>query len=143
MTIKQISLFAENKKGTVLYAAKALAEAHIDIRALCVADTRDFGILRMIVSDTDNAFDVLKEQGCVVSVTDVIGIAIPDVPGGLSNVLGILAENDINIEYMYAFITVSGMNAYVVIRVNDNDKACAVLDEHNIPMVTEEDIKAL
>ena len=79
----------------------------------------------------------------MVSVTDVIGIAIPDVPGGLSNVLGILAENDINIEYMYAFITVSGMNAYVVIRVNDNDKACSVLDEHNIPMVTEEDIKAL
>lgn len=143
MTIKQLSLFAENKKGTVLYAAKALAEAHIDIRALCVADTRDFGILRMIVSDTDAALEALQEKECIVSVTDVIGIAIPDIPGGLSSVLELLAENDINIEYMYAFITVSGMNAYVVIRVNDNDKACSVLEAHDIPMVTEEDIKAL
>ena len=131
MTIKQLSVFAENKKGTILYATEALAEAKIDIRAMCVADTRDFGILR------------LRAKDCVVSVTQVIGVAVPDVPGGLSNVLKLLAKNDINIEYIYAFITVSGKNAYVVIRVNDNDKAVKVLTENNIPLVTESDIKAL
>ena len=143
MTIKQLSVFAENKKGTILYATEALAEAKIDIRAMCVADTRDFGILRLIVDDAEKACDVLKKKDCVVSVTQVIGVAVPDVPGGLSNVLKLLAENDINIEYIYAFITVSGKNAYVVIRVNDNEKAAMVLMEHNIPLVTEADIKAL
>lgn len=143
MTIKQLSVFAENKKGTILYATEALAEAKIDIRAMCVADTRDFGILRLIVDDAEKACDVLKKKDCVVSVTQVIGVAVPDVPGGLSNVLKLLAENDINIEYIYAFITVSGKNAYVVIRVNDNEKAAKVLMEHNIPLVTEADIKAL
>ena len=143
MTIKQLSVFAENKKGTILYATEALAEAKIDIRAMCVADTRDFGILRLIVDDAEKACEALRAKDCVVSVTQVIGVAVPDVPGGLSNVLKLLAKNDINIEYIYAFITVSGKNAYVVIRVNDNDKAIKVLTENNIPLVTESDIKAL
>ena len=143
MTIKQLSVFAENKKGTILYATEALAEAKIDIRAMCVADTRDFGILRLIVDDAEKACEALRAKDCVVSVTQVICVAVPDVPGGLSNVLKLLAKNDINIEYIYAFITVSGKNAYVVIRVNDNDKAVKVLTENNIPLVTESDIKAL
>ena len=143
MTIKQLSVFAENKKGTILYATEARAEAKIDIRAMCVADTRDFGILRLIVDDAEKACEALRAKDCVVSVTQVIGVAVPDVPGGLSNVLKLLAKNDINIEYIYAFITVSGKNAYVVIRVNDNDKAVKVLTENNIPLVTESDIKAL
>lgn len=143
MTIKQLSVFAENKKGTILYATEALAEAKIDIRAMCVADTRDFGILRLIVDDAEKACEALRAKDCVVSVTQVIGVAVPDMPGGLSNVLKLLAKNDINIEYIYAFITVSGKNAYVVIRVNDNDKAVKVLTENNIPLVTESDIKAL
>ena len=143
MTIKQLSVFAENKKGTILYATEALAEAKIDICAMCVADTRDFGILRLIVDDAEKACEALRAKDCVVSVTQVIGVAVPDVPGGLSNVLKLLAKNDINIEYIYAFITVSGKNAYVVIRVNDNDKAVKVLTENNIPLVTESDIKAL
>ena len=143
MTIKQLSVFAENKKGTILYATEALAEAKIDIRAMCVADTRDFGILRLIVDDAEKACEALRAKDCVVSVTQVIGVAVPYVPGGLSNVLKLLAKNDINIEYIYAFITVSGKNAYVVIRVNDNDKAVKVLTENNIPLVTESDIKAL
>lgn len=135
MTIKQLSVFAENKKGTILYATEALAEAKIDIRAMCVADTRDFGILRLIVDDAEKACEALRAKDCVVSVTQVIGVAVPDVPGGLSNVLKLLAKNDINIEYIYAFITVSGKNAYVVIRVNDNDKAVKVLTENNIPLL--------
>ena len=143
MTIKQLSVFAENKKGTILYATEALAEAKIDIRAMCVADTRDFGIVRLIVDDAEKAWEALRAKDCVVSVTQVIGVAVPDVPGGLSNVLKLLAKNDINIEYIYAFITVSGKNAYFVIRVNDNDKAVKVLTENNIPLVTESDIKAL
>ncbi len=143
MTIKQLSVFAENKKGTILYATEALAEAGLDIRAMCVADTRDFGILRLIVDDADKAKEVLSDKNCVVSVTQVIGVAVPDVPGGLSGVLKILAAEDINIEYIYAFITVSGKDAYVVIRVNDNEKAAKILTDNGITLVTEEDIKAL
>lgn len=143
MTIKQLSVFAENKKGTVLYAAEALKAADIDIRAMSIADTRDFGILRLIVDDAEKAYAELGKRDCVVSITDVIGVEVPDTPGGLCNVLELLANNDINIEYIYAFITVSGQHAYVVIRVNDNDKASEVLTANGIKLVSEEDVKAL
>ena len=143
MTIKQLSVFAENKKGTVLYAAEALKAAHVDIRAMSIADTRDFGILRLIVDDCEKAYEELRSRDCVVSITDVIGVEVPDTPGGLCNVLELLADNDINIEYIYAFITISGKHAYVVIRVSDNDKASEVLISNGIKLVSEEDVKAL
>lgn len=143
MTIKQLSIFVENKAGTVSDIAKNIADAGVSIRALSVADTQEFGILRLIVSDVDKAKDVLSENDCVVSVTKVIGVQIPDVPGGLSEVLALMSENGINIEYLYAFITISGQHAYVVLRVEDNEKAAEVLSKAGIKLVSQEDIDSL
>ena len=143
MTIKQLSIFVENKAGTVSDIAKSIADAGVSIRALSVADTQEFGILRLIVSDVDKAKEVLSENDCVVSVTKVIGVQIPDVPGGLSEVLALMSENGINIEYLYAFITISGQHAYVVLRVEDNEKAAEVLSKAGIKLVSQEEIDAL
>lgn len=143
MTIKQLSIFVENKAGTVSNIAKSIADAGVSIRALSVADTQEFGILRLIVSDVEKAKDVLSENDCVVSVTKVIGVQIPDVPGGLSEVLALMSENGINIEYLYAFITISGKHAYVVLRVEDNEKAIDVLSKAGIKLVTQSDIDSL
>ncbi len=143
MAINQLSVFVENKKGTILNITKAIADAGVDIRALSVADTQDFGILRLIVSDTEKAKEALKKENCVVSATQVIAVSVSDVPGGLHQVLTYLADEDINVEYVYAFITVSGQHAYVVLRVEDNDKASEVLSDKGITLVTEDDIKAL
>ena len=143
MTIKQLSIFVENKAGTVSSIAKSIADAGVSIRALSVADTQEFGILRLIVSDVDKAKEVLSENDCVVSVTKVIGVQIPDVPGGLSEALALMSENGINIEYLYAFITISGQHAYVVLRVEDNEKAVEVLSKAGIKLVSQEDIDSL
>ena len=143
MTINQLSIFVENKAGTVAGITKSIADAGVSIRALSVADTQEFGILRLIVSDVEKAKEVLSKNDCVVSVTKVIGVEIPDVPGGLSNVLQIVSENGINVEYLYAFITISGQHAYVVLRVEDNEKAAKILTEKGIKLVTQQDIDSL
>lgn len=143
MAINQLSVFVENKQGTILNITRAIAKAGVDIRALSVADTQDFGILRLIVSDTEKAKAALHEENCVVSVTQVIAVSVSDVPGGLHQVLEYLAQEGINVEYLYAFITVSGKNAYVVLRVENNDRASALLADKGITLVTEEDIQAL
>lgn len=143
MTIKQLSIFVENKAGTVSGIAKSIADAGVSIRALSVADTQEFGILRLIVSDVEKAKEVLSKNDCVVSVTKVIGVQIPDVPGGLSEVLALMSENGINIEYLYAFITIAGKHAYVVLRVEDNEKAIKVLTDAGIKLVSQGDIDSL
>ena len=143
MAINQLSVFVENKKGTILTITKAIANAGVDIRALSVADTQDFGILRLIVSDTEKAKAALHEENCVVSATQVIAVSVSDVPGGLHQVLEYLAEEDINVEYVYAFITVSGKHAYVVLRVEDNEKAAKILVDAGIKLVTQNDIDSL
>ena len=143
MTINQLSIFAENKPGTIYEITKTIADAGVDIRALSVADTQDFGILRLIVSDIDKAKDALSADNCVVSVTQVIGVAVPDRPGGLSEVLKILKDADINVEYVYAFITISGQNACVVLRVGDNEKALKILKEAGVTLLSEDFIKEL
>ena len=143
MTINQLSIFVENKAGTVASISKSIADAGVSIRALSVADTQEFGILRLIVSDVEKAKEVLSKNDCVVSVTKVIGIEIPDIPGGLSNVLEIVSENGINIEYLYAFITIAGKHAYVVLRVEDNEKAAQILTNKGIKLVSQADIDAL
>lgn len=143
MTINQLSIFVENKAGTVAEITKSIADAGVSIRALSVADTQEFGILRLIVSDADKAREALHENECVVSVTKVIGVEIPDVAGGLSAVLQLMSENNINVEYLYAFITISGQHAYVVLRVEDNDKAAKILTENGVKLVTQADIDAL
>ena len=143
MTINQLSIFVENKTGTIVEIAEKIAEAGVSIRALSVADTQGFGILRLIVSDIEKAKEVLSLNNCVVSVTKVLGVEIPDVPGGLSNVLRVMTDNGINVEYLYAFITVAGKNAYVVLRVEDNEKAEKVLLDAGIKIITQEDIDNL
>jgi hypothetical protein len=143
MTINQLSIFVENKAGTVAEITKSIADAGVSIRALSVADTQEFGILRLIVSDATRAREALHENECVVSVTKVIGVEIPDVAGGLSEVLQLMSENNINVEYLYAFITISGQHAYVVLRVEDNDRAAKILTENGVKLVTQADIDAL
>lgn len=143
MAIKQLSIFVENKKGSLVEIYETLSNAHVDIRAMSIADTQDFGILRLIVSDTDKAAEALKKAHCIVSVTDVIGVAIDDTAGSLAKVVRLLTDKDVNIEYMYAFITVSKKFAYVVFRVADNEEAVSILSENDIKLVTEEDIKNL
>lgn len=143
MTINQLSIFVENKAGTVAKITKSIADAGVSIRALSVADTQEFGILRLIVSDVEKAKEALHENDCVVSITKVIGVEIPDVAGGLSSVLELMSENGINVEYLYAFITISGQHAYVVLRVEDNDKAAKILKGNGVKLVTQADIDAL
>ena len=140
MAVKQLSVFAENRKGSLQKITEALAEAGIDLRSICVADTEDYGILRIITDNTEKAARVLKENGFTAAVKSVVGVAIPDVPGGLSKVLGILFDADINLEYMYSIINARRDQALMVLRVDDNDKAEKVLEENGIGLLTEEDL---
>ena len=141
MGISQLSIFVENRTGKLVECMKALSDAGVDIRALSIADTQDFGILRLIVSDTEKAIEHLRKEGFVVKENHVVGIAIDDTAGSLCKVVDLLSENGINIEYMYAFITVLKKSAYIVLRVEDNDACEKLLTEHGVTLVKEEDVK--
>lgn len=143
MTISQLSIFAENKPGAIAEITDALGKAGVDIRAMSIADTSDFGIFRLIVNHVEEAKKALTDIGCIVTVTPIIAVMIPDNPGALNEILMLFSENGVNVEYMYAFVTMSKQNAYAVIRVEDNEKAIALLKENNIRPVTEEDIAKL
>ena len=140
MQIKQLSVFVENTQGRLADITAKIAEANIDIRALSLADTTDFGILRLIVDKPEEAVLILKESGLTVSLTNVIAIGIDDTPGGFAKAVSVLANSDISIEYLYAFVSRSDNLAYVILRVEDNDKAVKVLTEGGIPVVGQEDI---
>lgn len=127
MTIKQLSIFVENKRGRLAEITDVLGKNNIDIRALSIADTKEFGILRLIVNDPDGAEAVLKEDGFTVSLTHVICVGIQDTPGGLSKAMAVLNDNEISVEYMYAFISRSKPDAYVILRVADNTRAIEAL----------------
>ena len=135
MTIYQISVFIENKPGRLVEIVGTLSDNGIDIRALSVADTTDFGILRLIVNDPEKAIAVLKEAGVTVSKTQVIGVLLEDTPGALTKVLSILNDEGISVEYAYAFITHSKNHACVVLRVEDNEKAVKVLASKGVAFV--------
>lgn len=139
MAIKQLSAFVENKPGKLMAPVKALADAQINIRAMSIADTKDFGILRLIVSDTDRAKAVLEEDS-LVTVTKVIAVEMPDEAGSLSAILHILGDAGINIEYLYAFTAPTDPGAYVVIRVDDNEAAEAALHEKGIHTLSDKAI---
>ena len=143
MAIKQLSIFVENREGTLVTVTDAIAKAGVDIRALSVADTNDFGIFRLIVTDIPKAKQALDDANAFVSVTEVVAVALEDKPGALAKVVKILADNNINIEYMYAFITVSKQFAYVVLRVEDNEATEKILSENGIALVTEADMEKL
>lgn len=143
MAIKQLSIFVENREGTLVTVTDAIAKAGVDIRAMSVADTNDFGIFRLIVTDIAKAKQALDDANAFVSVTEVVGVALEDKPGALAKVVKILADHNINIEYMYAFITVSKQFAYVVLRVEDNAATEKILSENGITLVTEDDMSKL
>ncbi len=123
MKVEQISVFIENKSGRLAEIARILGEAGINIRALSLADTSDFGILRLIVNDRERAKTVLKENGFTVSKTEVVAVEVPDKPGGLYLILKKLESEAINVEYMYAFVERCEENAVIIFRFDETDKA--------------------
>ena len=144
MSIKQISVFLENKPGALYAMTGVLAQNQVDLRALNVAETKDFGIVRLIVDNVYTATTVLKDAGYIQSVTPVVGVAIPDVPGGLNRVLQVLADAKVNVEYMYAFLGGKDVDhAYMIFRVQDPEAAVAVLAAKGIHVVDQEEISQL
>jgi hypothetical protein len=135
MQVEQISVFLENRAGRLADITRVLGEAGVNIRALSLADTSDFGILRLIVSDNDKAKAVLKENGFTVGKTSVVAVEVEDRPGGLSRILDILSKENINVEYMYAFVQHTGKNAVIIFRFDDIDAAVKLLLNNNIKVL--------
>lgn len=140
MKVQQIAVFLENKSGRLAEITRVLAEANINIRALSVADTADFGILRIIVDDTDKANQVLKANGFTVGKTEVVAVEVPDKPGGLAGVLAAIGSAAINVEYMYAFVEKSGKNAVIIFRFNKPDDALAALKRDGFRILTSREV---
>lgn len=144
MNIKQISVFLENKPGSLYGMTGVLAQHKIDMRAFSLAESSDFGIARIIVDDVYTAANVLKEAGYIYSLTPVLGVAIPDTPGGLNKVLQVLTDAKVNVEYMYAFLGgKEAEHAYMIFRVQDNAAAVAALATRGIQVVEQEEINQL
>ncbi len=135
MKVEQISVFLENKAGRLAEVTRILGEGGINIRALSLADTSDFGILRLIVNDNEKAKKILKENGFTVGKTNVVAIEVEDRPGGLSKILDILYRAGINVEYMYAFVQQSGENAVIIFRFDNLDEAIKVLQENGVTVI--------
>ncbi|MCM1227922.1 MAG: ACT domain-containing protein [Clostridium sp.] len=140
MTIKQISIFVENKPGRLKEVTNILKDNSINIRALSIADTKDFGILRIIVNDPEKACAALKNAKCTVTITEVLAVGIEDKPGGITTVMDTLYENKISVEYMYAFVSKSDDDAYVILRVVDNKNAAEVLSDAGIRLLSSKEI---
>ncbi len=134
--VEQLSVFLQNKPGKIASVTRALADAGVDIRALSIADTTDFGVLRMLVSDMKLARTALTALNCILSATSVTVVAVPDVPGGLARVLELLGDAKIDIEYMYSIIGRGANSAYMVFRVSDEEALGAVLQRNGIGRVT-------
>ncbi len=140
MAVKQLSVYVENRIGGLADVTRAMADAHIDMRAISLADTKNYGILRVLCDDPDRAFLTLKERGLTVSAREVLAFAVPDVPGGMSEIVEELSEGGINIEYVYAATNRDENNAFVIMRVSDNDRAEAILKEHDVKLLTKADL---
>ncbi|MBR4085420.1 MAG: acetolactate synthase [Lachnospiraceae bacterium] len=143
MTVKQISVFLENKPSAMAAFTDVLSKNNIDMRALSLAEAADFGIVRIIVDDVYGAMQVIKDAGYVCSATKVLAVAIPDEPGGLAKVIHCLGEAGINMEYMYAFTTRQKDVAYMIFRVKDNEKAVQVLSKNGVKLACQEDLAKL
>ncbi|MDD2372518.1 MAG: ACT domain-containing protein [Syntrophomonadaceae bacterium] len=140
---KQISVFLENKAGRLSHVTRVLGDAGINIRALSIADTSDFGILRIIVNDPARAYRILKDANFTVSETEVIAVQVSDSPGGLAAVLEQMSEANLNIEYLYAFLGTSENDALVVFKVEDMDKTCITFKEKGIKFIDEKQLYEL
>ena len=141
--MKQLAVFLENKKGTLAKVTDLLTKENIDIDAMSIADTADFGILRLVVSDYKKGYEILKENDIIVSVTEVTVATIKHEAGSLSAILEILDKENVNIEYMYAFTSVSGKEAYAVFRFEDGKKGVETLKNNNVTLYEEEDFNKI
>lgn len=140
MAIKQLTVFVENRKGTMVSVTETLSENDVNIRALSIAETQDFGILRLIVNEEEKAMKALEEKDYLVKAIDVVGVKIGDEPGKLSKALEVLEKEEINVEYLYAFMARTEKHAYVVLRVADNEAAEKALVDAGFKLITEADV---
>jgi len=143
MTIEQISVFVENKAGRLAEITELLGNAGIDMRAMSIADTTDFGILRLIADDSQKALSILRDAGCIVTVTPVLAVPISDTPGSLASILRLVSDAGISVEYLYAFITRRAKDAYVILRVEDNSAAEALFEKNGITLASHDDLYKL
>lgn len=143
MKVTQLSVFLENKSGRLADVTRALANNKINIRALSIADTIDYGLLRLIVNDPVAAKGALAKDGFTVTLTEVLAIEVTDKPGGLANIIDILSEAGLNIEYMYAFVGTSGENAIVIFRIERVDEAIAILQSKGVRILTGDELHSL
>lgn len=141
--LKQLTVFVENKQGTLVDITDTLATNGVNLRALSIADTQDFGLLRLIVNDNETAASALQEKGYILKITEVIGVKIGDQPGKLSKALSVLAEAGVNVEYLYAFMARTQKHAYVVLRPTDNAAAEKALEENGFHLITDADLEKL
>jgi len=143
MFVEQISIFVENKEGRLAEVTAILRDANINIKALSLADTTDFGVLRMIVNDNKKSQQALKKEGFSVGITKVLAVEVLDEPGGLNKILDPICENEVNVEYMYAFANPQCKHAIMIFRFDDYDKALKILDQKNIKVLTPQEIAGL
>jgi hypothetical protein len=143
MKIKQISIFLENRKGRLYDVCSLLGQKGVNIRALNVAETESFGILRVVVDKPEAAIEALKLADITARITDVVAVEVEDKPGGLADILKVLSDAAVNIEYMYGFVEKSSDKALMVFRFDDVDKAAAILKKHNIKVVGEQGVREL
>jgi hypothetical protein len=143
MKVEQISVFLENKPGALAEVTRILGESGVNIRALSLADTKDFGILRLIVNDNEKAMKILGRKGLTVRKTEVVAVEVPDRPGGLAEIMKILAEASINVEYLYAFVQQSGENAIIIFRFDETDRAISVLSGKKVRILDGEKVYSL
>ena len=142
MSIKQMSVFLENRPGALAEFTAFLAEKNIDLFAISLADTTDFGIVRAIVDDTERALTLVKEQGYTANVTPVLAVAVPDTPGGLSSALAVLHEGAISIEYLYSFVRRVNHNAVIIFKVDNSEGAELILLKKGLSLLTQNEITA-
>nr|MBF0223379.1 ACT domain-containing protein [Desulfobulbaceae bacterium] len=143
MKVEQIAIFLENRSGRLAEITAILAENGINIRALSLADTADFGILRLIVNDNDKAKKILKENGFTVGKTEVLVVEVPDHPGGLAGTLKVIKAANLNVEYMYAFAQRSGQTGLIIFRFDEVDLAIAALQKAGLRILTGEEVYAI
>ena len=138
--IYQISVFLENRAGQLAEITKLLADNEVNLRAISIAETSDYGVLRMLTDDADKASSILLENGCVIAKTPVSVVAVPDKPSGLANLLAVISAAEIDVEYMYALFTKKVDSAYMVFRISDEEKFAKLLESHGMQAVSKDEL---
>ena len=143
MKIKQLSIFLQNRMGSLSKPLEVLSDANINIRAMCMADTSEFGILRLVVDNPEKGKEALEENNFLVKLTEIIGVEMNDAPGGLTSVLKVIKDNEIDLEYLYAFSHDKAEKAILLLHADDIDKLISVLTDNDIPIVPSKEVYTL